>query len=98
MAHNDETQPLTSIKPCHHMEHAVSAISDGSLTGIALWYTRLHVAGCRQCSNALTAFQTLRKRLGDMHNASDSTVPVALSESKKRSLDEAMEELEKHNP
>lgn len=98
MTPSEEPKTLVTIKPCHHMEQAVSALSDGSLTGVALWYTRLHVAGCKQCSQALTAFQGLRTRLSQMHNASDSTVPIALSESKKLSLDEAMEDMEERSP
>ena len=52
-----------SDKPCRHMRGLVSALADGALSGLARWYTVRHVAGCPQCSNALTYFQALKSRL-----------------------------------
>ena len=52
-----------NVKPCSHMETLVSAWVDGKLTGIARWYTALHVKGCPQCQSSLPFLQTLHFRL-----------------------------------
>lgn len=52
-----------SDKPCLHMRSLVSALADDALIGLARWYTKQHVAGCPQCSNALAYYQALKTRL-----------------------------------
>ena len=52
-----------NVKPCRHMETLVSAWVDGKLTGIARWYTALHVKGCPQCQSSLPFLRTLHFRL-----------------------------------
>ena len=51
------------VEPCEHMTDYVSALSDGSLHGPALWFTRLHVLYCRKCGPALRGFERLRTHL-----------------------------------
>lgn len=55
-----------NLKPCRHMTGLVSALSDDTLTGIALWFTLRHIAGCRGCRNGLEYFHALRARLADI--------------------------------
>ena len=52
-----------SDKPCPHMRSLVSALADEALSGLARWYTKQHVAGCPQCSNALAYYRALKTRL-----------------------------------
>ena len=44
-----DREDVPHIEPCKHMENNISALSDGSLRGFALWYTQLHAAHCPHC-------------------------------------------------
>ncbi len=56
----------SNVKPCSHMETLVSAWVDGKLTGIARWYTALHVKGCPQCQASVPFLRTLHFRLSEL--------------------------------
>ena len=52
-----------SLKPCSHMKTLLSALADGSLTGLARWFTENHAKGCPGCGHTLANLQTLRERV-----------------------------------
>lgn len=56
MKHNSE-------KPCPHMKNLLSALADGSLTGLARWYAENHTSRCPGCSNALSGLSMVRERI-----------------------------------
>lgn len=45
------------------MKTLLSALADGTLTGIARWYATNHARNCPGCGAALASLQTLRDRL-----------------------------------
>jgi anti-sigma factor RsiW len=45
------------------MKTLLSALSDGTLAGLARWYTEQHVKGCPGCAAGLKALRGLRDRL-----------------------------------
>jgi hypothetical protein len=53
----------TNLKPCKHMETLVSAMVDGRLSGFYLWFTKVHVKGCTQCSTSLPFLGKLKARV-----------------------------------
>jgi len=75
-----------NVKPCRHMETLVSAWVDGKLTGIARWYTALHVKGCPQCQSSLPFLQTLHFRLSALGSTS---VPEKLSDPRWQAVEAA---------
>ena len=50
-------------QPCPHMKGLLSRLSDGTLGGLARWYTEQHVKGCPGCEAGLSALRGLRDRL-----------------------------------
>src|SRR5438270_244779 len=92
--HNPEVP--AEIKPCRHMEAWVNALSDGSLSGPARWYTQLHVAGCKQCRAALSALQRLREHLQALRSQEDASLPTTLAPHRRQSLEAALDEVEKN--
>jgi hypothetical protein len=81
------------IQPCYHMTGLLSQMADGTLTGLALWYARQHIAGCAHCRDAQGALVTLREHLaslGDVQNESDR-----LSAPRRASLEAALDRLER---
>jgi hypothetical protein len=45
------------------MRVLVSASVDGQLSGIAAWYTKVHIAHCAQCASSIPFLTSLRDRL-----------------------------------
>ena len=80
----------TSIDPCHHMKVLLSRLSDGSLTGLGKWYTKLHAAGCPKCGTALEALRQLPPTLREMaeKEATDSD-PLGLSADRWKRIEDA---------
>jgi hypothetical protein len=54
---------MKSLKPCPHMKTLLSALADGSLSGLARWYAENHAQRCPGCGSALTDLKTIRERL-----------------------------------
>lgn len=52
-----------SLQPCTHMKTLLSALADGSLTGIAHWFALNHAKGCPGCAHTLANLQVLRERI-----------------------------------
>jgi hypothetical protein len=75
-----------NVKPCRHMESLVSAWVDGKLTGIARWYTELHVKGCPQCQSSLPFLRTLNFRLSAL---AQKPVPEKLSDARWQAVETA---------
>lgn len=84
------------IRPCRHMEKWVHALADGSLTGWRRWYTRLHVAGCRRCEEALHALEAMRERLRTLGAASTSQ-SAALSAERRAALESALNAIDEQS-
>lgn len=75
-----------NVKPCRHMETLVSAWVDGTLTGIARWYTELHVKGCPQCQSSLPFLRTLHFRLSAL---GQTPIPEKLSDPRWQAVEAA---------
>ena len=98
MQMNEEKTSLEAqkIEPCKHMEAYVSALSDGSLSGPARWFTRLHMLHCRKCRTAFRLFGALRKRLrqfGSLERGSDT-----LAQARRSALENALDEVDNKRP
>lgn len=83
------------IRPCPHMANWVSAMSDGSLKGMMLWYTRLHVRDCLHCREAHDAMQDLETQLGSLNTNVSPEAPATLTPERKQALNSAMDELDR---
>ena len=90
----EEAEDTPRIEPCKHMENNISALSDGSLRGLALWYTQLHAAYCPKCGPALRALRRLRARLGLLRQSPAQQPENALTEDRRSALQKAMEAAE----
>jgi hypothetical protein len=73
----------------------VSALSDGTLTGLARWYTRLHILTCSRCRSALRALQSLSDRLHRLGSNLSEPPVQPLSEDRRSVVERAMDEVEK---
>lgn len=93
-ANESQAPVLPEIKPCKHMEGLVSSLSDHSLHGPALWYTKFHVATCHSCSVALIALRSLRTRLAGLSRAGGEGGP-ALSEDRLEKIEKALDEIDR---
>ena len=51
------------MRPCPHMKTLLSALADGSLTGLARWYAENHARRCPGCGSALGGLRTIRERI-----------------------------------
>ena len=80
-----------NVKPCRHMETLVSAWVDGKLTGLARWYTELHVKGCPQCRSALPFLRTLHFRLSALNR---TPAPETLSDTRWQAVEAAWTQAE----
>jgi len=83
------------IKPCEHMAGMVSSLSDGSLHGVALWYTKFHVATCPKCTAALAALRTLRERLSALTHLGAMPQAIGLAPERRAKMEEAFEQIER---
>ena len=85
-------------KPCPHLQTLISALSDGSLGGIARWYATQHAKGCPRCASALVALRAQRERLralGLPPPADVEAVPApALSPERRAALEAAWSRLD----
>jgi hypothetical protein len=95
MTQKQADDTASTLEPCHHMEHWVNGMADGSLKGVARLYTRLHVAGCIKCHTALLALEKLRHRLHDLNHSPEAEIPSALTSDRRAALDAAMDEIDK---
>jgi len=68
------------LKPCRHMTGLVSSLADDTLTGIALWFTLRHIAGCPRCRNGLEYFHALRARLATLESKEVEVIEAARAE------------------
>ena len=84
-----------NVKPCRHMETLVSAWADGKLTGLARWYTALHVKGCPQCQSSLPFLQTLHFRLSAL---SQTPTPEKLPDTRWQAVEAAWAQAEAQIP
>ena len=78
------------IEPCDHMVDNISALADGSLQGIARWYTRFHASYCPRCRKALEALRAITgrlRRLAGFKSGTADSMPVERRESLKSELD-----------
>jgi len=91
----DAKEPLADhwINPCEHMVEKVSAFADGSLRGLARWYTRFHVKTCPRCRKALDALRALRDRLLRLSRPSPAHTAL-LSDVRKHEFIRAMDQID----
>lgn len=85
------------IQPCHHMETLVSCLCDGALSGLPRWYTRFHILHCSKCRKALKALVALRDRLSRMGDKASSIGVSALTSERRSALEQAMDEIDRHD-
>jgi hypothetical protein len=62
----------TDLKPCPHMRTLVSAHVDGQLGGVAEWYTKAHIKGCKQCQASLPFLDALKDRLEGLDEGAET--------------------------
>ncbi len=91
----DNNQP--QIQPCRHMHHWIQGFADGSLTGFARWYTRLHVSGCPRCREAVQALAALRDRLKALGSNARQKA-LSLSPERRTALESALDRIEEETP
>lgn len=94
-------------KPCPHMTTLISALSDGSLRGLARWYAEQHARGCPRCAAALDALRQQRQRLralgmpapteADTATTAPSPHALALSPERRAALEAAWAGLDENN-
>ena len=89
----ENRSPSEKIEACAHMESYVSALSDGSLSGLALWYTRWHLFTCRKCTAAFKALRILRERLWKLGQAAGNS--AGLSGERRSVVEKAMDDIDK---
>jgi hypothetical protein len=81
----------TNLKPCTHMQVLISAHIDSMLPGIADWYTKKHIEGCKQCQSSLPFLNSLKERLHVLNDNDESqTLPperLAAIEDNLRKID-----------
>ena len=94
----DATKPDADprIHPCEHMVDKVSSFADGSLRGLARWYTRFHVITCPRCRKALEALRALRDRLLRLSRSFPTNI-TSLSDARKHELVRVMDRID-HPP
>lgn len=84
--------------PCPHLRTLISALSDGSLSGIARWYATQHAKGCPRCAAALVALRAQRERLRALglpsHDAPAAPPAPALSPERRAALEAAWSRLD----
>ncbi len=83
--------------PCPHLRTLISALSDGSLTGLARWYAAQHAKGCSRCANALVALRAQRDRLRALGLPSPEAAapaPPVLSPERREALEAAWRRLD----
>lgn len=68
MSHAEREQEATA---CHHMGGWITGLEDGSLKGLARWYTRIHIKGCSQCRRAFESLSETRSEKQSTSSASD---------------------------
>ena len=84
------------MKPCPHMKTLLSALADGSLTGLAHWYAAHHAQRCPGCSQALSDLQTVRERIRAL--GVPQSEALQLSEERWKGLEAAWDQVDKQNP
>lgn len=84
---------MKELKPCPHMKTLLSALIDGSLTGVARWYTQNHAKRCPGCSSALGDLETVRDRIRTLGVPSGES--LRLSGEHWSRLEAAWEEVDK---
>ncbi len=98
--HRDNAHRAADGTPCPHLRTLISALSDGSLTGIARWYAAQHAKGCPRCAAALVALRAQRERLRALglpsHQATPATSAPAptLSPERRAALEAAWRRLD----
>jgi anti-sigma factor RsiW len=72
--------PDDGIGPCPQMHSLLSALSDGTLNGIARWYAERHTLRCAHCAAALASLVVLEARLRalGLPDAGQEAVPPTL--------------------
>jgi hypothetical protein len=77
------------------MRTLLSALADGSLSGLVRWYAESHTKLCVHCSETLEALQALREQLRELPQAAlEVNRGMALSEDRWKMLDAAWSELD----
>ena len=84
----------TDERPCPHMKTLLSALADGSLTGIARWYTEHHAQRCPGCGSSLGNLKTVRERIRTLGVPDGDT--LQLSEDRWAAIEAAWDEQENH--
>jgi hypothetical protein len=84
--------PTEKIEACAHMESYVSALSDGSLKGLALLYTKWHLFTCRKCTAAFRALRILRERLRNLGQFAGNS--AGLSGERRSVVEKAMDDID----
>jgi hypothetical protein len=87
----ETSEPVAEeINPCEHMRGSISALADGSLTGLMRWYTRWHASHCPRCGAALRGLRALLAQLQPLRGAPPAQAPDTLSAERRAGLEEAM--------
>lgn len=94
MKQNTVAQEKPALQPCRRMETLVSGLCDDTLSGLAYWYTRLHILHCSKCRAAFNALRALRERLKDFGSRENGALAYALTGDRRSALEEAMNEID----
>lgn len=68
---------MKETKPCPHMTTLLSSLVDGSLNGLARWYTENHARRCPGCGSALSDLKTLRERIRTLGMPAGETLTLS---------------------
>lgn len=83
----------TDERPCPHMKTLLSALADGSLTGLARWYAEHHAQRCPGCGSSLVNLKTVRERIRTLGVPDGDT--LQLSEDRWAAIEAAWDAQEK---
>ena len=88
------TEPTERVEPCRYMRIWVSELADGSLRGLARWYTELHVKGCPHCKPAFEAIRVLRVRLQSIAEAPPENERAGLAPHRAEAVAAALDSID----
>src|SRR2546421_5398870 len=94
MEGSHSVEPSQRVEPCRYMRTWVSELADGSLTGLARWYTELHVKGCPHCKPAVEAIRALRQRLEILARADIPSESAHLAPERHSALETVLDSID----
>ena len=80
------------IQPCSQLKEWVSALADGTLSGFARLYMRLHMLHCRRCRMAMAALSALCLRLRALGGR--SAINTELTPERRSTLKDRLDQID----